>query len=192
MLGLQTLSTELARLKQLGHTAVALDALIPYVDALTRSASAADPESERQRIRLNFEGLVEQYRADVEGRRELLKAVLEAAQSALRTLSLVNGAAAVAILAFLGNVLAHPTTDGLATVPPMSKSMVSFAVGVGLAAVGFAARYFSQAYFSRDFTADAVMGGKWGRRWRCVAIAGAVASLIAFFVGIGFAFRAVT
>lgn len=80
---LEALAAELSKLKALGHTAVALDTLLSYVNDLTQSARAADPEAERQRIGLDFGGRVEQYKAEVEGRRELFKAVIEAGQSAL-------------------------------------------------------------------------------------------------------------
>ena len=88
----ETLAIELAKLKSLGHTAIAREALIPYVDGLARSACAADPEGERQRIELNFEGQLEAYKAQVGAQLEMFKAVMETGQSALRALSVENGA----------------------------------------------------------------------------------------------------
>lgn len=189
---LELLSAELEKLKTTGHTAVALEVLIPYVNALVAAARSADPEGERQRIELNFEGQVEHYRAEMDTRLEMFKSVIEAGQSALRSLSLLNGAAAIALLAFLGNVLSHPTIMGIATIPGMSRSMACFAIGVGLAACGFVARYFSQASHGQEFSADPATAWKWGVRIRNVAICSALASLAIFFVGVWFAFKAAT
>jgi hypothetical protein len=188
---LDTLAAELSKLKVAGHTAIALDPLITYVSGLVESARASDPEDDRQRIRINFEGQLEKYRAEVQGNLEMFKAVLETGQSALKALSVINGAAAIAILAFLGNVLAHPSKEGLAAVPSMSRAMVWFATGVGLAGVGFAARYLSQASFAGDLWSNAATAGKGGIWLRVLAIAGGLFSLVLFFVGIGAAFNAV-
>jgi hypothetical protein len=189
--GLQSLSKELDKLKTAGHTAVAIDPLINYVGGLLSSARLADPESERQRIALNFEGQLEAYRAEINAGLEMFKAVLETGQSALRALSVVNGAAAVAVLAFLGNVLSRPSEIALGALPLMSAAMTSFALGVGFAALGFATRYFSQASFGGDFFDDKERGLTWGRRWRMVAIGAGITSLVLFFAGIATAWAAV-
>jgi hypothetical protein len=187
---LETLAQELATLKERGHTAVAMNALLPYVTGLLASARSGDPEGERQRVKINFEGQVEAYRAEVSSQLELLKAAIEAGQSALKSISVINGAAALAMLAFIGNVLSHPTDIGLAAMMIMSRSMTYFATGVGLSAIGLAARYFSQASYAGDFSNQS-RATKWGNTWRVIAIVAGVAGLAAFFIGVRVASRAV-
>jgi len=188
---LEVLSSELSKLKGHGHTAIAIDPLINYIGELLNSARLTDPEGERQRIALNFEGQLEAYRAERSFNVEMFKAVIEAGQSALRALSIVNGAGAIAILAFLGNVLAHSTDTGLQVASFMTRAMTWFAVGVGFVALGYVARYFSQANYGGDFSQGEAIRRKWGDRWRFVAVVSAVASLLVFFVGIGTASLAI-
>ena len=178
------LAAELSKLKGLGHTAIAIEVLLRYVNGLADAASAKDPESERQESKLRFE-------AQVEGDMEMFKAVIEAGQSTLKVLSLVNGAAAIAILSFLGTILSKQ--DGvptLLTVPLMRWAMLSFSLGVGLSALGFGFRYLSQGLYKRDFRLGIDSARKWGDTFRNLAILSAVASLLAFFAGIGTAFCA--
>ena len=188
---LELLAAELEKLKRLGHTAVALDALIPYVGGLVKAARESDPEGERHRVRLTFEGQVEQYRAQVEGRREMFKSILEAGLSALKALSVLNGAATVAILAFLGNVVSKPLNAyALVTIPGMNTAMAAFAFGVWFAALGLAARYFSQASFGMDFSKKSEVAERWGVVFKWVAISAGILSLALFFIGVWAAFHA--
>lgn len=179
---LDGLVAELSKLKTQGHTAVSLDTLLPYATALANSARTRDPESERQRIELEFENQLEQFRAQKESNLEMFKAVIEAGQSALKALSLVNGAAAVAILSFLGAILSKQGGTSLPLVPSMKWAMVIFAMGVGFSALGFVFRYLSQGAYKKDFHRDLIKATRLGDILRNCAIVSGGSSLISFFV----------
>jgi hypothetical protein len=189
--GLEALASELGNLKSQGHTTVALDPLNSYVERLLASDKAADPELNRQRIRAQFEVELEQYKAQHEFHREMFKAVLEAGLSALRMLSVINGAAAIAVLAFLGNVLGKGDAPHALSVSGMGAAMVIFSVGVGLVGLGIAMRYFSQATYARDFWPAEDDATRWGNYFKYAAIACAIMSLLAFFVGVTTAYEAI-
>lgn len=103
--------------------------------------------------------------------------VTEAGREALRSALLINGGAAVALLAFLGAVLSKENLGrlGLAMIGPLA----SFAVGVFFAALGFGVRYLSQEASRLYFEARA-------KRYQRCAVASTGASLLAFVIGITF------
>ena len=193
---LEALTAELNKVKAEGHSALAVDALISYVEGLQQPplGGGESQEEEQQRVRLNFEGQLERYKVEHQWGHELFKATIEAGQSALRALSTVNGAAAVAILAFLGHVLAN---SGRVTMPSlvsgMRSAMAVFAFGVGFAALAFVARYLSQASYGSDFWSppNPQKARRYGDVFRIVAIVGGALSLLAFFGGVYIAAQAI-
>lgn len=114
----------------------------------------------------------QEYQTQVKAWLEVLKAAREAIKSA----TLVNGGAAVALLAFLGRGAKDDKALGMAC------AMMIFAVGVFLAAVAAGGMYCTQWCYARE---------KWeksrretvGDRWRHVTIFFVAGSYISFLVG---------
>lgn len=77
---------------------------------------------------------------------ESFKQVIALGQSTLKAIMLINGGAAVALLAFLGNILSksHPIVG----LHPFASSMLTFVLGVLLSAVAYALTYLSQLGYS--------------------------------------------
>lgn len=85
---------------------------------------------------------------------------------------IVNGAAAVSILTFIGNAKLHPR--------PLIFAMILFAVGTMFSAIIFACAYFAQLYYGKSNLILAI-------RWHNFTYAAVVVSVLAFFFGIGLA-----
>lgn len=96
---------------------------------------------------------LEKFRSDLAGslayqdhvnswRLEGFRQVIALGQSTLKNIMLINGGAAVALLAFLGNLINSKS----AAVPllPFANSMLAFVVGVFLAGAAYGLTYFSQ------------------------------------------------
>lgn len=187
---LQALSGELVKLKSAGHSAIALADLIPYVNALADASKAGNPVAAQQAAQRAFEAQLALKKEAEEWNRELFRAVIESGQSALKSLSLINGAAAVALLAFLGTVLQRGIYERGVSVAAVSQAMVVFAVGVLLAGAGFGLRYLSQTAYTGDYNAETKRSRhKRGDKFRYAAVMAGACSLIAFGVGILLAFR---
>lgn len=108
---------------------------------------------------------------------EMLKAVLEAGQTALKSATLINGGAAVALLAFLGNMLSRDAAKDIAyLIPEINGAMLSFVIGVGCAGLASGLRYLSQDFYT---------GNKdgWGAALKIPAIILGFASFGCFFWG---------
>jgi hypothetical protein len=71
---------------------------------------------------------------------ETFKGLINLSIEALKALLLINGGAAVVILAYLGNLVSHP----VAHLPNMENALLCFAGGVFATALAFIAAYFTQ------------------------------------------------
>lgn len=108
---------------------------------------------------------------------EVTRAVFLFGQNAIRSLFLANGAAAVALLAFLGAMVDAGENE---LAKELSVSLWWFSIGVTSSAVVGMASYVTQ------FLYDGSVGktSNWGVGFHIVAVTFAVASVLSFLVGI--------
>jgi hypothetical protein len=124
------------------------------------------------------------------------EATIKSGEAAIKTSMLINGGAAVSVLAFIGGLVGQ----GRLTVKQMtdvSSSLVWFAVGVALAASALAFSYFTNyAHVSREsskiktwqhpYLIDGPRTGRWTVvAWvfhACAVVAG-ILSIVVFIVG---------
>ncbi len=101
---------------------------------------------------------LEKFRSDLAGSQayqehvhnwsiEGFRQVIALGQSTLKSLMLINGGAAVALLAFLGNLVTRTDSSHIV---PFAGSMRLFVIGVFLSAVAYATTYFSQLFYSGE------------------------------------------
>ena len=107
---------------------------------------------------------------------EMFRSVITAGQNALRSVFLMNGAAAVAILTFIGNL----ANNDPQRIPSLAPSLTVFVSGVLLVTVASGATYLSQWFYAHP--------PKWSRytgfTLNALAIVLAIASYCAFAWGI--------
>lgn len=89
-----------------------------------------------------------QYNAENAIGRELFKAVTTAGQTALKTVILINGGSAVALLAFIGNIW-NKSTD-VAIVERLLNSMGLFIIGVLAGGVAAGLTYLAQRHYQNQ------------------------------------------
>ncbi len=103
-------------------------------------------------------------------------AVISFAQTALKVPILINGGAAIAILALIGNTWSkNSITTNLA------GSLLFFSIGVLVAAIGSGAAYIAQLFFLRGKEGSA--GG-----WQLTAIVFVIISYILFMFSVWWAY----
>jgi hypothetical protein len=109
-------------------------------------------------------------------------------RAAIQAALLLNGAASVALLAFLGNLAIAQQTKGLAgNFVTFNEAFVCFGIGVMLAASSSVVAFLIQnVAIARPRQAE----GRTGRRLRSVGIGMVVASLFLFAVGLTMAAHA--
>jgi len=188
------LRAALAEMKSRGQSSVLIDGLETYFAEMERNDATAPNYklTDEQRHELAITQLeldTEKWKVQTEGhfanRLELFKSVIEAGQTAVKTLILMNGAAAIALLAFLGNILSRGPNFGEAiVVAKINVAMVVFLTGVGCAGATSCLRYISQAFYAGINTE------KYGDMARNTAVVLALVSLLAFLYGGFSAYRA--
>lgn len=170
------LESSIIELKSQGHESVKCDNLIRYINELIE-AGCSDTDStmviESQKAKAQF--ALEEYKHNSSATLEMFKSVMQSGQNAIKTMLLLNGGAAIALLAFIGKL----TDNNSRAIPDFAYSLASFVIGALF--MGFVAclTYLGQMAFDSDVTKHQQIGK--GIQISC-AILGAL-SLFSFSYG---------
>ena len=99
-----------------------------------------------------------QYNAEVIGNLEMFKSVISTGQNALKSVILINGGAAVALLAFIGSIWDKSTNDIVIKIL-LLISMAGFVFGTFLGGVSASFTYLTQHLYSKQKHRKAVVLG---------------------------------
>ncbi|NIC05281.1 hypothetical protein [Billgrantia bachuensis] len=144
------------------------DELQELVDKTSGDVPAGEAAMEEYRAKLSAWVASSQHQHDE--RMELRREVTTTGQAALKSALLINGGAAVALLAFIGRIWGSEESQH--TLEVLSGALLSFVFGVLSAAVAAGATYISQAGYADAFGSIS---------WR-VGVVGQVAAVI-FVIG---------
>jgi hypothetical protein len=186
------LRSGLGDLKEKGLTQIPIANIEAYLDAISKDVTTppANDYHAREYALKKWELNTEIWKSDSarqhETNLEQFKSVIEAGGTALKSATLINGGAVIALLAFLGNIMSKEPYFGQSLqVAALNRSMAAFVCGVGFAGLASGARYIAQAcYFEKS---QAI-----GDRVRYFAVGFALLSFAAFFVGAWSAHRAIS
>lgn len=135
-------------------------------------------EANMEKCRADLKAWITARQHQYEHNLEMLRSVITIGQSALKSALLINGGAAVALLAFLGRLF---TSESMPiSIGCLSLALLQFVWGVLAAAIAAGATYFSQAGYAGEF-------GPWSQRigfgGHMVAVMGVFAAYVFFAVG---------
>lgn len=133
--------------KEIGQQSIDIDKMLSYLEQLKLSAGA---ELETARFRAQFAHERQQaYCNDLNQKSaDMFKSVLETGGSAIKSVILINGGAAVGLLTFLGNLAGKEKVGGL--VVALGSCLQWFGWGVLAGALGMGFRYASQSNYGRS------------------------------------------
>ena len=134
----------IAGMKKEGTAAIYVDVLIEYLDKVIASPTTPISSAELEQFRADLQLHVARYQAQIDSDLEMFRSVITAGQSAMRASFLLNGGAAVALLAFIGK-LTDTQHDKIA---PFAESLMPFVVGVLAITVTSGATYLGQYCWS--------------------------------------------
>lgn len=158
-----------------GFTIESIEKLINgHLKTLSEAASQ-NPEEKQHYEKVTIPAWLEELKGYHLKDAESLKAVFQFGGAALKSVILINGGAAVALLAFMGAIFEHDKAVSEALVCPL----MVFTFGVLSAAIASSGSYFAQ-YYSSSKNEGAANG------WRWAAIILVVFSYILFAAGIIF------
>ena len=129
-----------------GNTQLSTDAVLEYLKQHQREIQAADSPTQIdiKRYEAELQKWIEDCRSANESDLESVRATISAGQNALRSAFVMNGGAAVAILAFVG----HLAAVNPGHIADFSKSMLWFVAGVGAISIASGTTYLSQWFYS--------------------------------------------
>ena len=107
-----------------------------------------------------------------------LSLIKEYVSGGLKALLLINGAAGIAILAFLGNIV---ETEYARWIKGLAWGLVFFSIGDFLSTISWLFAYISQTYYNEAAGNDKIINN--GTFWRNITIVAVVISGIVFLVG---------
>jgi hypothetical protein len=142
---------DLQQLRQTGSTSLDLELFDKYLSqmaqALEKEPGTLDPVA-IERIRSAREFAIANVKRAGDSELEMFRSVISAGQSALRAAMVINGAAATAILAFIGQLLAKGS--GQLALAPYALPLGTFVAGVGVGALAFGVNYVGQWLYAHN------------------------------------------
>lgn len=162
------------------------------------------PEQQQWRIEQNRADAHRAHDSNSQFANKANEAAVQGGVAALRGLLLINGGAAVALLAFVGG-LASQSRIPLAALDHLSTSIVAFAFGVASAVLSLGLGYFVNYYIfeansAREYHADRPFIRDNARSQKLFKVVGAfrystiyfaIMSLVAFLVGVTLIFGSI-
>jgi hypothetical protein len=172
---IQTTNAALDRAEARGLSRVSIASLRALLTHLARANAEANAELIPYNVRLlqyekQLSAWVSAQEADAAERLELFRSVISSGQAAIKALILINGGAAVAMLAFLGQLSLRSPAIPLG---PFYSSLIFFCYGLGCAGAAAGATYFSQSAYLAERS-------RLGNALRLLAAAFGLASLSVF------------
>lgn len=151
-----------------------------------------DPETWREQVRRDFEKWRLEFEIYGAGKIAMFQAQIDFAKIAIKGITIVNGAAALALLAFLGHVVAAaadqvgkiPGADNgikLSVAVDLMPAMIWFMAGTSAGVITASFSYFAQTMFT-EFEENTA-AHRWGIFFRFVAIGAAALGIGAFVTG---------
>lgn len=144
-------------IKSNGTAAIYCDNLISYLDDVVTSPSVAVTPAELEQYKAQLQLEVEKHKSENASSLEMFKSVITAGQSAMKSSFLLNGGAAVALLAFIS----HLTEKQPNKVAVFADSLIPFVLGVFAIAVTSGLTYLSQWFYAEDDSSWRVSTGFW-------------------------------
>ena len=138
----------LRSVKENQQKVVSVDALEKYLDELEKDVGVSAAEravahqANLEHYKAENEANLAQHRATIDVGLEHFQSVIQTGQAALRSAILINGGAAVALLAFLGRI--WETEPSQTVVVGLPTSLLGFVFGVLAAAVASGTTYLAQ------------------------------------------------
>ena len=159
-----------------------LDNIEKEVSTKEGQGRAAQPlESALAEYKAKNDANLAEYRVRADSELEQFRSVIQSGQAALKSAILINGGAAVALLAFLGRIWQKPQST--ADVSGLTMSLLEFIFGVLAVAVASGTTYICQYSYGRNWI-------KTGHTINIVSILLVVISYILFGLGSYSAYQA--
>lgn len=148
------LKAEVEQLKSQGTAAINCDHLIRFLEQVENDPEPNPSVRDLERYKAELQQHVDHQRLTFEGNLEMFRSVITVGQGAIKTSFLLNGGAAVAMLAFIG----HLAQFSPAKVPEFAATLLPFAHGVLAVAITSGSTYLSQWFYASQWKHGETIG----------------------------------
>ena len=131
-------------IKAKGTAAIYCDNLIAYLDEVIKSPSPVVSVAELEKYKADQQVRIEQNKAAHESSLEMFRSVIQSGQNAIRSSFLLNGGAAVTMLAFIGKL----TETQAGKIPVFTASLTIFVIGVLVITITSGFTYLNQWFYA--------------------------------------------
>jgi hypothetical protein len=176
--------------KNNGQSVVVIDRLEAYLNSVEPLANATNNHAAQHAARQKFEDDMEVYKLRSAYDLAMFNAVIEAGLTALKSALIINGGAAVALLAFIGGILGEPKAKTSFVLSDIGFALLMFLFGAGCAGTASGVRYLCQFFYAQSWEADheekpckSKACGVAGGIFQIFSILLGVASFVLFFYG---------
>jgi len=151
---IKIIESAIISLKEHNQDAVSVDALINYLSVLKKDVNNVKAFDQREYDYLEslrttaHERNLAYYNAQQQNSIEIFRSVIVYGQEAIKSAILINGGAAVALLAFIGNIWTKST--GQPAVNSLTKAIFLFTIGVLSAAIGAGTSHLTQYFYKEN------------------------------------------
>lgn len=149
------IKTAVEATKAEGHSTVSIDALMTFLEGMDKEAEIDShyQSLEHQSRLTNFKAENDRHIAAVNNANthslEMFRSVITTGQSALKSSMIINGGAAVALLAFSGKIWQTETSQVVAN--SLTASIIYFCLGVLLVTSAAGTTYLAQYAYSSNW-----------------------------------------
>ena len=138
------MKTMIQDIKSKGTAAIYCDNIIAYLDEVQSSPESEPTHSDIECYKADLQNWIEANKYQHEGNLEMFRSVITAGQGAIKSSFLLNGGAAIALLAFI----AHLAQSNPNKVSGFAACLLPFAFGVLAIAVTSGLTYLSQCLYA--------------------------------------------
>lgn len=140
------LRAEIEKFESQGQDSVSIETLISGLDKFINSSSEESEGILIERLKAHLQSNVEIEKYNHSADLEMFKSVIQSGQNALRAIVLLNGGAAVALLAFIGKL----TEVNRLSIPLFALPLTIFVAGAFLATISSGLTYLTQVLYSEE------------------------------------------
>lgn len=133
-------------IKSKGTAAIYCDNLISYLQEVENAPQAEPASIEIEQYKAKLQSQIESNKHQHESNLAMFKSVIDAGQGAIKSSFLLNGGAAVALLAFIGHLAQVSPTK----VPQFATCLLPFALGVLAISITSGFTYLSQWLYAQN------------------------------------------
>ncbi|MEX5768813.1 hypothetical protein AB4Y55_24015 [Serratia nematodiphila] len=189
---IDTIIEDVQSVQKNGAESIDVQNLLEYLQDLKRDELQSKEES-LERLKARNQAHIERFKLIANAQLESFRSVISSGANAAKSCMLINGGAAVALLAFVGNIWSKSSTPE--AVAELAYGILFFCSGVGLAALCTGITYIAQFFYGNvDFYDESGKKCKSeiiGNIFNIIAIFSGFASLILFGYGCYSAYEAI-